>query len=78
MDSINIMNNDGTLNENTPRKYQGLSMLEAREKIINEMDLLGFLESIEETIQMVPYGDRSETIIEPYLTIACFCEFHLT
>ena len=74
MDSINIMNNDGTLNENTPGKYQGLSMLEAREKIVNEMDLLGFLESIEETIHMVPYGDRSETIIEPYLTDQWFVD----
>ena len=74
MDSINIMNNDGTLNENTPGKYQGLSMLEAREKIVNEMDFLGFLESIEETIHMVPYGDRSETIIEPYLTDQWFVD----
>jgi len=74
MDSINIMNNNGTLNENTPIKYQGLSMLEAREKIVKEMDLLGLLESIEETIHMVPYGDRSETIIEPYLTDQWFVD----
>ena len=74
MDSINIMNNNGTLNENTPSKYQGLSMLEARKKIVDEMDSLGFLESIEETIHMVPYGDRSETIIEPYLTDQWFVD----
>lgn len=74
MASINIMNNDGTLNKNTPKKYQGLSMLDARELVIKDMDLLGLLESIEETVHAVPYGDRSETIIEPYLTDQWFVD----
>ena len=74
MQSINIMHSDGSLNENTPSEYQGLSMLKAREKVINEMELLGLLSSIEETIHVVPYGDRSETIIEPYLTDQWFVD----
>ena len=74
MANINIMNNDGTLNQNNPKAYQGLSMLEAREKVVKDMDILGLLDSIEETIHAVPYGDRSETIIEPYLTDQWFVD----
>ena len=74
MASINIMNNNGTLNENTPKNYQGLSMLEAREQVVKDMDSIGLLDFIEETIHTVPYGDRSETIIEPYLTDQWFVD----
>jgi len=74
MPSINIMNSNGTLNENTPSEYQGLSMLEARAKVVKDMELLGFLDSIEETVHAVPYGDRSETIIEPFLTDQWFVD----
>jgi valyl-tRNA synthetase len=74
MPAINIMNNDGSLNENVPEAYQGLSMLKARDKVVKDMDLLGLLDNIEETIHTVPYGDRSETVVEPFLTDQWFVD----
>ena len=68
------MNANGTLNENTPKSYQGLSMDKAREEVIKEMEKLGLLESIEDTIHAVPYGDRSDTVVQPFLTDQWFVD----
>ena len=65
---INILNPDGTLNNNVPENYKGLDRFEARKKILKTLDQDNYLVKIEETVHFVPYGDRSDTIVEPYLT----------
>ncbi|MGB8397912.1 valine--tRNA ligase [Bradyrhizobium sp.] len=40
----------------------------ARKKIVARLDEFGFLERIEPNTHMVPHGDRSGAVIEPYLT----------
>ena len=67
LEMINILNDDGTLNENTTKEYQGLSVLEARDKLLNFMQEEGILVSIEEVINTIPKGDRSGEVIEPLL-----------
>ena len=74
LESINILNTNGTLNKNTPKVYQGLTIVKAREKIISDMEELGLLDKIEDTIHAVPYGDRSDTVIEPFLTDQWFVD----
>ena len=74
LEAINILNSNGTLNKNTPESYQGLTIFKAREKIVNDMEELGLLDRIEDTIHAVPYGDRSDTIIEPFLTDQWFVD----
>ena len=74
LQAINIMNPDGTLNNLVPDNFRGISMQLAREKIIADMQKLGLLKKIEETVHIVPYGDRSETIVEPYLTDQWFLD----
>ena len=74
LDPINILNTNGTLNKNTPKAYQGLTILKARAKIIADMEELGLLDKIEDTIHAVPYGDRSDTVIEPFLTDQWFVD----
>ena len=51
---INILNDDGTLNENTPNEYQGLSVLEARDKLLNFMQEANILTSIDDVINTIP------------------------
>ncbi len=65
---INILNKDGTLNENTPKKYQQLDRLNARQHMIDDLTKQGLIEKIEPHTLNVPIGDRSNSIIEPYLT----------
>ena len=65
---INILNADGTLNENASEKYIGLDRFDARKIIVDDLEELGLLVEVEETQHTVPYGDRSGVVIEPWLT----------
>ncbi|CAO5683298.1 MAG: Valine--tRNA ligase [Holosporales bacterium] len=70
--NFNILNKNGTLNENVPLKYQALTIKEARAKVVE--DLNDLLLNVEDKKIMVPYGDRSNTVIEPYLTDQWFLD----
>ncbi|MBQ9035206.1 MAG: valine--tRNA ligase [Alphaproteobacteria bacterium] len=69
---INILNPNATLNENTP--FAGMSTQEARAKTIEELDKLGLMEKIEDHPMVIPYGDRSGVVIEPYMTDQWFVD----
>ena len=69
---INILNSNATLNENTP--YAGMSTQEARVKTIEELEKLGLMEKIEDHPMVIPYGDRSGVVIEPYMTDQWFVD----
>jgi valyl-tRNA synthetase len=64
---INILNPDGTLNENGG-KYAGLDRYKAREAVVKEMEELGFFEGKEDRVIPLKYSDRSKSPIEPYLS----------
>ena len=68
LEKINIFTIDATINHNAPEKYRGLDRFEARKTIVADLDALGLLDKIEDHKLMVPRGERSGTIIEPYLT----------
>ncbi|PCI56804.1 MAG: valine--tRNA ligase [Alphaproteobacteria bacterium] len=65
---INILDIHGCLNENTPDAYRGMDRFKARKKILADLEDLDFLVRVDDIQHTVPYGDRSGTIIEPYLT----------
>jgi len=65
LEKINILEADGRLNENCPKKYQGLDRFEARKLIIDDLKSINALEKEEIIKHNVPYGDRSNSIIEP-------------
>lgn len=65
---INIMTRNASLNEQVPEPYRGLDRFVARKKVIDDLDALGLLEKIDDHKLMVPRGDRSGAVIEPYLT----------
>ena len=49
-------------------ELDGLDRFAARKQIVARMEDFGFLERIEPNTHMVPHGDRSGVVIEPYLT----------
>ncbi len=65
---INVFTIDAKINEEMPEKYRGMDRYEARKVIVADLDALGLLEKIEPHKLMVPRGDRSGTVIEPFLT----------
>jgi valyl-tRNA synthetase len=49
-------------------ELQGVDRFAARKRIVARLEEFGFLERIEPNTHMVPHGDRSGVVIEPYLT----------
>jgi valyl-tRNA synthetase len=70
---INILNRDGTLNENGD-PFTGLDRFVAREKVVQWFAEHGLLEKVEEYTHTVPYSDRGGVPIEPLLSIQWFCD----
>jgi valyl-tRNA synthetase len=65
--AINILNPDGTLNENVPEKYRGLTVKKSREAVVADMEAAGLLVEVEDREIDLAHSDRSKTPIEPYL-----------
>ncbi len=66
---LNILNQDGTLNENTPAPYRGLDRFEARKEIIKAMKNLNLFDKDETYKTTIPHSERSKTVIEPRLSL---------
>lgn len=64
---INIMNDDGSLNENAG-EFQGLKGQAARDAVVKGLEDLGLLIKVEDHEMQVGHSDRSKTVIEPYLS----------
>ncbi|MDU6244692.1 MAG: class I tRNA ligase family protein, partial [Bradyrhizobium sp.] len=54
--------------EEFAREFHGVERFAARKKILERLETFGFLERVEPNTHMVPHGDRSGVVIEPYLT----------
>jgi valyl-tRNA synthetase len=68
LEIINILEKDGRINKNGIKDFIGLDRFEARKLIINKLKENGSLVKVEQIKNKIPYGDRSNTIIEPLLT----------
>jgi valyl-tRNA synthetase len=65
---INIFTIDANINEIGPAAYQGMDRYKARNQIVTDLESMGLMEKTEPYKLMVPRGDRSHAVIEPYLT----------
>ena len=68
LDQINIFTSDASINDNAPESYRGMNRFLAREQIVKDLEALGLLEATRKHRLVVPRGDRSGAIVEPYLT----------
>ncbi len=64
---ISIMDTRGIINENGGR-FTGLDRFDARKRIVEELQLLGLVEKIENYTHSVGYSERGGEMIEPYLS----------
>ncbi|HEV2443688.1 MAG TPA: valine--tRNA ligase [Steroidobacteraceae bacterium] len=68
LEQINIFTPHAALNDNVPARFRGLDRLEARKRVVAELEAAGLLEKIEKHKLVVPRGDRSGAVLEPFLT----------
>src|SRR5215469_1646759 len=65
---INILTPRATLADTVPARFRGLDRFEARKRVVAELEAAGLVERIERHRLVVPRGDRSGAVLEPYLT----------
>ena len=71
---VNILNFDGTLNEEVPKKFQGLDIDSARKKVLDELEQLGQLSDTEPYTVQIPRSERSNSILQPLVTNQWFVD----
>ena len=71
---INVLDKNASMNDNVPEQYRGLDRFVAREKVVEEITALGLFEKVEENPMVIPYGDRSGVVIEPWLMDQWFAD----
>ena len=60
--------------EEIPEAYRGLDRFDARKEIVSDLEALGLIEKVETHTLMVPHHERSDVVIEPWLTDQWFCK----
>ena len=68
LEQVNILNPDGSLNENAGTKYQGMDRFECREALVEDLREQGYLIQIVPHPHAVGHHDRCNQIIEPYIS----------
>ncbi|MEI0477007.1 valine--tRNA ligase [Brachyspira pulli] len=66
LEIINILNADGTFNENTPANYQGKTVKEARALILKELEEIGAFVGKDNIKHQVGHCYRCHNVVEPY------------
>ena len=74
LEIINILEKNGKINHNGIKEFVGLDRFEVRKLLIKQLKENGYLVKIESVKNKVPYGDRSNTIVEPLLTEQWFVD----
>lgn len=72
LEVINLLNPDGTLNENVPEKYRGLKCEQARKLVIEDLKEAGLFKDEEKIVHSVGHCYRCKTVVEPYLSFQWF------
>ena len=73
LETINVINPDGTLNE-FAGKYQGKDRMVVRQESVAELESINLLEKIEPIVHSIGRCDRCDTIVEPLISKQWFLE----
>ena len=68
LETVNVMNPDGTMNSLAGPDYEGLDRFECRKKLVHDLKDSGVLEKIEDLTHSVGHCYRCRTVVEPYLS----------
>jgi len=68
LENINILTDDAKINLSAPKAYQNLDRFIARKAVVKDLEKQNLIEKIDPHTMMVPRGDRTNTVIEPYMT----------
>ncbi|MDB4969824.1 MAG: Valyl-tRNA synthetase [Myxococcales bacterium] len=72
LETINILNLDGTLNDNVPLKYRGMPVAKARKEVVADLEAGGLLVKTEPHQLSLGRCSRSDDVVEPMLSLQWF------
>ena len=72
--AITVIDFCGHMNANVPAEYQGLDRFVARDKVVETLQKLDLLDSVEPYEVQIPRGERSGVVVEPLLTDQWFVD----
>ena len=72
LEPVNVMNGDGTMNENVPVQYRGMDRLECRETLLVDLKERGLLEKVVPHTHSAGHCYRCHTLVEPRLSLQWF------
>ena len=67
LERIIILNDDATMNENVPEKYQGMTREECREEVLKDLKDQGLLLEVEPLVHEVGHSERTGVMVEPMI-----------
>ena len=67
LERIQIMNDDATMNENCPEKYQGMTREKCREELLKDLEEAGLLIRVEPIVHEVGHSERTGVMVEPMI-----------
>jgi valyl-tRNA synthetase len=70
--AISILDKHGKINENAPEKYRGLTVIEARQAVLADLEAAGLLVETKPHTLSVGHCQRCDTVVEPLLSLQWF------
>ena len=67
LERIVVINPDGTMNENA-LQYAGMDRFSCRKALVKDLEAAGLLLKIEEMVHSVGHSERTDVMVEPYLS----------
>ena len=67
LERVVIMNDDATMNENVPSKYQGMTREECRDVVLKDLEREDLLLKIEPIVHEVGHSERTGVMVEPMI-----------
>ena len=67
LERIVIMNDDATMNENVPEKYQGMTREQCREACLEDLKAQDLLLEVEPLVHEVGHSERTGVMVEPMI-----------
>ncbi|MBA3746192.1 MAG: valine--tRNA ligase [Solirubrobacterales bacterium] len=72
LERISVIGEDGLMTAEAGARYAGLTVMQARERVVADLDAQGLLRAREEYVHTVPYSQRSGERVEPLISLQWF------
>jgi valyl-tRNA synthetase len=68
LEMINVIDHEGKMNNNVPDKYQGMTVYECRDSVVEDLEKEGYLEKVEDIEHEVVVCERCQHTIEQIIS----------